>query len=585
MSITETAWQRIYDDQNMESMYSNPNKILYYLHDNSNFRSLSSVIKDTMIDAGVCDSTSDNSLFKKILTDLLFQTESECTANANKDSIRKKVSRWIDGTTKSIERVESALKICFALNLSLKETNRFLNRAGFCSLSVRKAEDAIFFYCLLQNERGNRKSFADAGRLIERFYAEKFQGGEIDISKFKEYINDPNGTTIVLENSLEDVDWETDDEFIRSYMLRYKDCFINYSKHALFDFYKAKNLLFITSLLYRICNSESESIRNAKSLWHINPETRIKRDECPVQFALRSALDRSEDREVSDQACVFLCETKAKLKFADIDSLDIYDNDGVFDEIENETYNALLKVKEFVFNLTYSPESIKSQTVISRFLLDISSPKDLYKTTLSVLVNNGEMHSFKSFLSVRGNLINDEAIAGHENNPYLRTDRNTLDSNRKMIILTYYLLFSFDLFRLKNGSDNRMNEDKLSVFSNISFAGFIEVVNHILKINSYSPLYPPNQFDCFILMSVRNIEISGYYDECPESPFEFINEIFKLILTEVVRSWRRSSERTLEDEIDEWQVEGLFADDSWKIELNKMLDDWQKDIWPQAELC
>ncbi len=583
MSITETAWQRICDDQNMESIYSNPDKILDYLQDNANFRTLSSLIKDTMIKAGVCNSASDDSMFKQILTDLLFQTENECTGKANKDSIRNRVSRWIDGTVKSIERAESAIEICFALNLNLEETNRFLNRAGFSSLSVRRAEDAIYLYCLLQKEKGTTKSFSDAHRLIERYYSEKSE--EIDISEANQIVSNPDGTTIVLRNTLEDIVWESDDEFLKSYMLRYKSSFINYSKHALFEFYRAKNLLFATSLLYRIRNFELDQINNAKSKWLINPETGLKKEDCPIQFALRSALAKFEDVSNSDPASVFLHENEEKLKFSDIESNNIYVNDGVFDEIEKETYDILLRVKEFVFNLAYSPENIKSQTIISRFLLDISSPKDLYKTTLSVLVNHGEMHSFKSFLSVRGNLINEEAISGSESIPYLKTDRNNISANRKMIILMYYLLFSFDRFRDKRESGNRAEEDNLSVFSNLSFAGFVGAVNEILKLNSYSPLYPPNQFDCFILMSVRNIETADYWDEFQESPFEFINELFKMILTEVVRSWRDSPETTLDEESDEWQREDLFPDDSWKVKLNQILDDWQKDIWPQAEVC
>lgn len=585
MSITETAWQLLENDQHMESMYSNPKKILAYLHDDANFRTLSSLIKDTMIEAGVCNSASDDSVFKLILTDLLFQTENECTGKANKDSIRRRVSRWIDGTVKSIERAESAIEICFALNLNLEETNRFLNRAGFSSLSVRRAEDAIYLYCLLQKEKGNPKSFSDVRKLIDRYYSEKSEENETDFSKAKEIVNDPNGTTIVLRNTLGDIDWESDDEFIKSYMLSYKSSFTNYSKHALFEFYKARNLLFVTSLLYRTRNCELDQIKNAKSMWLINPETGINKEDCPIQFALRCALAKIEGSSSSDQASVFLRNIKEQLQFADVENSYIYVNEGIFDEIEKETYSILLKVKEFVFNLASSPENFKSQKIISRFLLEISSTKDLYKTTLSVLVNNGEMHSFKSFLSVRGDLINEEAIAGHENNPYIRLGRNAVDTNRKTIILIYYLLFSFDYYRCCIESGNRADEEKMSAFSDLSFTGFIETVNDILKLNSFSPLYPPNQFDFFVLSSIRHIEIASTYNEFQESPFEFINEIFKLILTEVVRSWRGSPERSLDEESDEWLGEDLFPDDSWKVKLNQILDDWQKDIWPQTEVC
>ncbi len=532
MGITETARQRILYDQNYEAKYKNPDAMLSYIEDGGNFRTLASLIKDTMIKSGVCSSDADDGEFKRTLTDLLFQAENESDSSVSKDSVRKRVARWIDGNVKSIERVESAMEICFALNLSLDETNEFLNKAGFCSLNIRKVEDAIYFYCFLQNDNGNKKTFADAQNLIRRFYTEE---SDDVITDDEEIMNNPNGTTVYLMDALYNANWETDDDFLISYMLRNKCRFLGYSKHALFEYHKVKNILFVTSLLFRARNAEGDY----------------------VESAVRAALGKVEIGGDADPADVFLDQIN-----------------------EAEAYDVLLKVKEYIFNLPYAPESIKSQIAISRFLLNVSSPKDLYKTTLKVLVNNGEMHSFKSFLEIRGNLVNEEALASSEMNPFLSADRNKADTNRKMLILFLYLLFSFDIYRKKNESGKKAEADNLSLFDDLSFMGFVNSANKALEMSSFGPIYLPNKFDCFIVMSVRNAEIAASYGECVESPFEFTNEVFRLILSEVVRSWRAGSLETVVD--DEW-VNVDTLDGSLKEKLNQLLDEWQSDFWSVAE--
>ena len=63
-------------------------------------------------------------------------------------------------------------------------------------------------------------------------------------------------------------------------------------------------------------------------------------------------------------------------------------------------------------------------------------------------------------------------------------------------------------------------------FQDISFSGFINQTNKALKQSSLSVLYPPNQFDCMILMIVRKLELS-LTDDDYDAPLDFFNEILK----------------------------------------------------------
>ena len=579
MGITEIAKQRIYDDLLMENMYSTPDEVLEYLRNNDNFRSLSSLIKETMVKSGVCDIDSDDSVYKKVLTDLLFQTEKECNESVDRDSIRKRVSRWINGNTVSIDKFENAIEICFALNLDLQKTNDFLHKAGFCSLSVRRADHAIYFYCILQNERGTKKTFADAQRLIHRYNSESYNDiGSDDDVKFD---NNPDGTTLVLLDKMKECNWETDDAFINTYMLCNKRRFTSYSKHALFEYYKAKDFLFVTSLLYNIRNIESTYIADAEVLYDQNKRVRISNNECPIQFALRSALCKHNDDEITADAYSFLYKLNKSLRYKNISSSDIYNDRSTFSNIQNETYNCLLQIKKYLYKLDYSLENINNLEIISDFLLDISSPMDLFKSTIHVLVKNGEMRSLGNMDAIKGTLIDEYSFSDYEKDHSVKSDRSLIVSNRKMIILIFYLLFSFDIY--KKRYENKTIEsdcDDISLFANLTFFDFIDRVNEVLKVSSLSEIYLPNQFDCMIIMSIRKFETSNNVDEYEDSPFDFVNSILGLILNDTTNYWHRETWKASWDEsTDDWESDDLFKnEETFRQRLDKTLDDWKSAL-------
>ncbi len=574
MGITETARQRIRDDLLMENNYSTPDEILDYLRDENNFRSLSSLLKDTMIEAKVCDKTADDSEFVKDLTDLLVTLEKECCKETEKeiksddkkkeedkrkkDDKRRTVSRWFSGEVSGINDFETAIKICFALGLDLKQTNTFLNKCGLCSLSIRKAEDSVYYYFLLQNDGKTKKSFADAHELIERYKQTKIT--EIDNSDQDKKKKTNSSTTITMLDDLKDTDWKSDDAFLKTFLIPNTTRFINYSKSALLEYYKAKNMLFITAILYKVRNEEQPIIKDYYAL-KSQGEPKVLTEEdgkLHIQFALRSSLEKYQelknnteiietykkeckfseleksflDKEDDDPVAEKLCELYRNLNYKNLGYENLYlkEDNKVYDRINIETYQTLLALKKYIF----ATNAIESHIIISHVLTDICSPMDIYKSTLSVLIrpgaNEDDLISLGKDGVISGTLLTRKVFSKFESDPSIKTKKQSIDINHKMIIMMYYLLFSLEKYKKDFGDDDKDSKDNLSVFPDCTFVSFIDVVNGTLEKCCLPILYLPNQFDCAIVMSIRKFETANKSNEYLNTPFDFFNELLRLIL-------------------------------------------------------
>lgn len=552
MGITEIAKKRIYDDLLMEEKYSTPDEILEYLRDKENFRSLSSLLKDTMIEAKVCDNTADDSVFISKLTDLLVDLEKSCGNEIKQDSKRREVSRWISGETKVIKKIDTAIKICFALGLDLDQSNTFLNKCGFCSLSVRKVEDSIYYYCLLSENEEGKKSFADAQELIKRYYNTKI---DIDLSAVQENEKkSKSSTTIIMLDALKNTDWKTDDLFFDTFLIPNTKHFINFSKNALLEYYKVKNKLFITAIMYKVRNEEKSTIYDYDALSRQGEAPTLKEDEedssLHIQFSLRSTLKKFSEpknnneiiktyqsdfkfseiekeilnKEESDPVSEKLCETYNSIRYKKIGGLSEYK------QIYTETYQILLSLKKYIFDV----DAIESQIILSHVLSDICSPTEIYKSALNALIgkdDNGiDLISLGTDGVVSGKLLSRKSFNKYESDPSIKTDRKSVDTNHKMIMMMYYLLFSMERYKNDYEIKTRNSRNDLLVFPDCTFTSFIDIVNNTLRQSCLPLIYLPNEFDCAIVMSIRKFETANNSNEYLNTPFDFFNELLRLIL-------------------------------------------------------
>ena len=507
--ITEIAFQRLNNDELMERKYSSPEAILKYLRDNSNFRTLSSLIKDTMIDAGVCDSTSDDRVFKKILTNLLFQVESEWMFKVDKNSIRKRVDRWIKGEVDSIRTFNFAIEICYALNLDIDQTNTFLNKCGFSSLNVRNAEHAVHYYCIL-----NHKSLETANKLLNEFEAAKYNITANDTDEASDS-GDGTTTTILWRNL---TNWETDEAFLNSFLIPNKYRFIGYSRTSLLNYYRTKNV-FMTSILIEIARNDNNDVHGNEG----SKKREFCEKEYPFQYRLRSSVRNLISDAYEDESSILKTRIINKIKYTQIPS---NANPADYQSITVETMETFSCMKEAAIEIN----DLLFQYKLSCFIKGIITFEGAYKVVLRSLlsIKDGRKRpllkeSFGVYSPIFDCFPTPESVSEYESNPVLK---DSVLPARKLIILMYFSIFCYELVLYFFHPLEECQDDTQMFFQDISFSGFINQTNKALKQSSLSVLYPPNQFDCMILMIVRKLELS-LTDDDYDAPLDFFNEILK----------------------------------------------------------
>ena len=153
-SITEIAKQAITDDEILMAKYATPASVLEFLEDDSNFKQLSDVLCDALIETDNCTEDQD-------LNELISKLKELAKPQGLEEY---KIERWLSGKTKTIQKRNDAIKLCFALKLNREKSNQFLNKCGHYALSFRNAEDVTFIYCILKG-----KSFPEAESLYSDY--------------------------------------------------------------------------------------------------------------------------------------------------------------------------------------------------------------------------------------------------------------------------------------------------------------------------------------------------------------------------------------------------------------------------------
>ena len=505
--ITEIAFQKLNDDELMERKYSNPDSIIDYLCDNSNFRTLSSLIKETMINADICTENEEDKIFIDTLIDLLEKINPEYKGN---DSVKKRVRRWINGEIESIESFDEAIEVCYALGLDIDNTNVFLNKCGFSSLSVRNAKHAVHYYCII-----NRKSLEDAQKLLTAYN----NAGFTEAKKETPAVEQSQGstTTVILWRGLL-TDWESDDAFINSFLVPNKCNFIGYSNRALFNYFRIKNI-FLTTIFIELAQSDRESVLKDGDI-----EQNFNQDNYLLQFKLRSAANKNAKKsnveafsELSDKILGKLKYTKIPAKAGSV----------TCQAITEDAIEAFSKMKK----LAIDTSDIDLQITLSDLLTDIMTIEGTYKTVLKSLIGgkDGRIRPLKKdlldeFAPVMKCFPTPKSFSKYEEKPQLV---DSVLSARKILILMYFIIFCYEYVVYNYRSLKNYPEGTTYLFKDLKFSDFIKQTNSALVECSLSSLYPPNQFDCLILMNVRRFETTDE-DEIYE-PLGFFNEVLKLM--------------------------------------------------------
>lgn len=514
-SITQLAYEEIDEIRKAVEPFQTPEEALDFLEDKSQFLTLSELLKETMVDAGICNASDTDSRFINVLYHLLAKQDEECEEKARSDAA---IKRWIRGTTKSIDYRHTAIEICFALGLSADRSRDFLYKCGFHAFNVRDAEDAVYLYSLLKH-----RSLAAAKELYNKYLdADVISENENQLKQ----VTHSGHTTIILKNQVLG-DWESDDSFLNTFLIPNKSKFLGYSFTATKTYYVLKNILFVTVLMDIL--SDEEYLEAERNLFYKKKESfesdpQITKEYIPISLAFRSALAKYND----DSSVFYSLNQKLKNHI--------------------ETPKQILgRVRKLIASKSDNISTdISLQMEIAEFLNDIINNEDLLKRICWSL-RNKKTNTFrgKKESSFKDTVMKDfpyaDAFAGLEKEPsimYSKQEHGKTVATRKALVLMYFIIYAYelplfldDLHYTSYTFDDIAESinipdinDEFYNFRQMGFGEFFDSLNIILDYCQYSKLYIKNQFDWLILKSIWEIE-NNYETTEGNSPLEFFNDV------------------------------------------------------------
>ena len=494
-NITELAIKAIKDDQFIETNYSTAEQVLDYLIENKHFKSLSDVLKEVMIKASLCDESSSQTDFINSLYDRLAAQDKSCgrlrKIKGDKERTRASVYRWIAGKTNSIRYRSDVIEICFALGLSLSLATTLLKKSGHNRLNVRNAKDATYMYCIL-----NHRPLSSAKMILSDYNSYNTDNETKNANIYMDEVEHSGLTTIILENQIiENSSWNSDDDFLKTFLIPNKTKFMGYTSSAITEYYILKNNLSITVFFEMLIDEDHLVFERRKDT--IKKEFKpIKRSDIPISFGIKSALEKYENS-------------------ASI----LYDASNTLKEDMSNTKAVLLDIQRIV---QQNPD-FETQKQISAFIDDVMSIEGILKRVIySIKGENGRIRKYGE--SVLSDSVMKEFPDNHtfENieEEYKLINEGT--SSRKAIILMYYIAYAYEYSSFLSNLTYSSN-----LFEEMGFTEFFNGLNSVLTKCSFSPLYPGNRFDWLILRSIREFELSakipGFDDG--DSPIHFFNEV------------------------------------------------------------
>ena len=502
--VTNLAYQAISSDDLLLERYADPEAVLDYLRDGGHFRTLSEQLKETMADAGVCARDTDTAAFVEALyTRLVRQDES---VGRTEKRPRNSVRRWLNGQFRYIRQRRDVIEICFALGLTLPQAGELLNKCGFSGLNARRAEDAVFLYCLLA-----KRPYAAALRLLA-----EYESAPADTPAPAPSPVHSGQTTLLLEADLMNAGrWTSDEVFLHTYLLPNRSRFIAFSVTTRQEYIRLKNQLYLIAVGQWL-RDETAAVRE-KLLDDDRRERYFRKygerlpaavsfPEVSVTFGLQTAL-----RKYAGEGPVWQSLWDGFRLAAEA-------GEGGRRAENNapETFGALSRY------ITGQMNDPAVQETASRFLSEIlSADRVLFRILPSVIGGDDSRKRAYGDSSLKDTVLRKfphrQTFTDFERDPAAAGQDTAV---RKAIILMYYISYAYEFRQYLNDYAYRspLFGDKMG------FAEFMADLNRLLKRCRLSPLYPADQFDWLILRSIREFEI-GDPDEEEDNPIAFFNDV------------------------------------------------------------
>ena len=202
------------------------NGVIEFLNKAENFRTFNDGLTQFIKKHGYVEQDGlDEKTSIKQRTDFLYNKFKEKNISISKATLENYFSGETRPDTKKANRT-NVFKLCFAMELSLEETNDFFTKIYLDrTFNVKNVHELVYYFCIKNN-----KSYTDATRLIEQ--AEKI----IDDKSPK------NTDSQVYTSSIrEETDFFTTEEELMRYIRDNKDSFNRYNVTAVEEFNKLLN--------------------------------------------------------------------------------------------------------------------------------------------------------------------------------------------------------------------------------------------------------------------------------------------------------------------------------------------------------
>ena len=512
--VTRRAYEALTDEEFFKNIYKEELAVYDTLEflEEDNFKTLSQVLRDMMIEKGLCSSdASDIDLINALANPLIKQKEEvisdrggnipfeiicEPLLGTTKSITNMTVRRWITGETSAIRERSSLIRICLALELDILQADTLLNKCGFNGFNIRCADDAVILYCLLR-----QRHLSAALKIYDDYIKNACNTKAFNRSALSE-VSDPasgTNTTNRMENDLLSCsDWKSDDSFLKTFLIPNTENFTSFSKLALQEYYKIKNPFFLTALREFLKDEES------------NGETKVSKKFIRV---LEDASDSSiiEEKEFSE----FVGSSIFPVKYADPSGMirektpvHICDMIGIFLKDHRNDHDV-------------------QKTVSDRIGSVLSGDKVFSQITPSVINENGSRRSLKikddNMKILKDTLFSDfphrQTLTDYERDPA----SGKMWAIRKAMILMYFYAFAYEY---SNEESRATYFDRF--FTENDMETFIETVNAAMLRCRLAPLYPADRFDWLILRAVREFEVNQRDDL--EEIRSFLNNVIEATL-------------------------------------------------------
>lgn len=424
---------------------------------------------------------------------------------------RNTVRRWFEEKTQSeepqIETIryrEDAIAICFSLGLNYEASRDFMNKSGHAVFNIRKLEDAVYIYCFLK-----QRPLSAAKKLIHDYYAKvEFQ------TELEELPHFHTGDTTLLLLGIKDKTeiWETDEDFLNTYLLPNKENFISYSRTALKEYYAFKNPMYLTALR-EVIENEVQDYND----W-------LKKNKNKNKEEIGGSFITNKFRKNLKKQAPF---SKLLLEASEDLKLEIERKNG-----ETRTVNTSLQVVDFILSKLHEEEYKDEQGVISELLTDTLSADKVLSTFLPIYEEEETSKDSRQRAFIK-ELSNKEGTRLFTSFPhrhlFTKFERQPERYVHNMAIRKTLLLFMFIQYVHKKIDD--IYEPQPSGEESYLY-DFIEQTNLSLARCQLGSLYPANQFDFLILTCVKRLDHFSPEEEEEDytglsNPITFLNSVLE----------------------------------------------------------